>query len=91
MSDETKLKLYAIAITALRTADDQTVIGVQSVLALQEPNGDLQRDGLEAARAIFPEAEGWFNHFVNGIEVVQDFPIGPYSLTWQLKQGQDNA
>ena len=90
MTEETPLKLYALAITAMRTVDNQTAIGVQSMVALLAPGGDIQHDSLEAARNIFPESEGWYNHFVNTLEVPQDFPLGPYSLTWQAK-GQDNA
>jgi hypothetical protein len=86
MSDEQALKLYALAVTAMRTADNQTVIGVQSVLALLAPDGDIQRDGLEAARGIFPESEGWHNHFVNTVEVTQDFPLEPFRLTWQVRR-----
>jgi hypothetical protein len=90
MTEASTMKLYALAITAMRTADNQTAIGVQSVVALLAPGGDIQHDGLEAARSIFPESEGWFNHFVNTIEVTQDFPLGLHYLTWQVK-GQDNA
>jgi hypothetical protein len=88
MSDEQALKLYALAVTAMRTVDNQTAIGVQSVLALLTPGGDIQADALGAARSIFPESDGWYNHFVDAIEIVQNFPIAPYQLAWQAKRSE---
>jgi hypothetical protein len=83
MTEEPTLKLYALAVAALRTADNQTAIGIQSVVALLPEGIAVSEAGLQVARDIFPVAEGWGGHHVNATEITQGFPLDPYRLIWR--------
>jgi len=88
MTDESTMRLYALAVVATRTVDEQQVIGVQSALALIPEATPVQDIGQQAARDIFPESDGWEHHYVTATEVTQGFPLKPYHLTWQIESGE---
>jgi hypothetical protein len=80
------MKLYALAVSALHTAGDETAVGMQSALALLPEEVAVEEAGLHAARNIFPESEGWTDHFVSAIEITQGFPLEPYRLVWRIEK-----
>ena len=86
MSDEPTLKLYALAIVATRTVDNQTAIGVQSALALLPDGAHVEEASRQAAQDIFPESDDWTNHYATATEIKQGFPLEPYHLIWRLEK-----
>jgi hypothetical protein len=88
MIDEPTMKLYAVAAAALRKADNQTAIGVQSAVALLPEGVSVEEAGLQAARSFFPEADGWEGHYVTVTEITQGLPIEPYRLTWRAEKSE---
>jgi hypothetical protein len=88
MANEPTMKLYALAITALRTVDNQTAIGVQSAVALLPEGVPIEEAGLQAARDFFPETDNWGGHYVTATEIPQGFPLEPYRLLWRLEKSE---
>jgi hypothetical protein len=86
MIEEPTLRLYAVAVAALRTSDKETAIGVQSAIALLPEGITIEEAGLDAARSFFPEADGWSGHHVNATEITQGLPIEPYRITWRAEK-----
>ena len=86
MTEESTLKLYALAVAALRTASGETAIGVQSAVALLPEGAAVEEAATQVARDIFPESDGWGNHYFTATEITQGFPLEPYQLIWQAKK-----
>jgi len=80
------MKLYALAVVATRTVEGQTAIGVQSALAVIPEGVAAEPTGLQAAHDIFPESDGWGNHYITATEITQGFPFEPYRLLWRLEK-----
>ena len=88
MTEESTLKLYALAVAALRTADNQTAIGMQSVVVLLPTGITVDEAGLQVAHDIFPATEGWGGHYVTATEITQGFPLKPYRLVWRVEKDE---
>jgi hypothetical protein len=88
MSDEPKMKLYALSVAAIHKDEPPTAIGVQTAIAALPEGVSVQEAGLQVARDIFPEAEGWRKHYANVVEITPDFPLAPYRLVWHLEKSE---
>jgi hypothetical protein len=86
MSNEPPMKLYAISVAAMHEGGTATAIGVQSVIATLPEGTPVDDTGLQVARSIFPEHEGWTKHYSTAIEITQHFPLEPYRLVWHLEK-----
>ncbi len=84
MSDEPTMKLYALSVAAIHQGEPPTAIGIQTAIAALPEGVSVQEAGLQVARDIFPEADGWGKHHVNAVEITQGFPLEPYQLEWRL-------
>jgi hypothetical protein len=87
MSDEPKMKLYALSVAAMHKGEPPTAIGVQTVIAALPEGVSVEEAGLQVARDIFPESE-WRNHYANAVEITQGFPLAPYRLVWHLEKSE---
>lgn len=88
MSEEQTPKLYALSVAAIHQGEPPTAIGIQTAIAALPEGVSVQEAGLQVARDIFPEAEGWGQHHVNAVEITQGFPLAPYRLMWHLEKGE---
>jgi hypothetical protein len=86
MAEEPTMKLYMLAIAAMHTTGDQTAVGVRSALALLPDGANLEEASQQVARSVFPESDGWSNHYTNAQEIPQGFPLDPYRLTWRVEK-----
>jgi hypothetical protein len=88
MIEEPKMKLYALSVAAVHSGEPPTAIGVQTAIAALPEGVSAEEAGLQVARTIFPESEGWGNHYVNVVEITQGFPLEPYHLVWHLEKSE---
>ena len=84
MSEEPTMKLYALSVAAIQKGEPPNAIGVQTAVAALPEGVSVQDAGMQVARDIFPESDGWANHYVNAVEITQGFPLEPYRLKWHL-------
>ena len=70
----------------MHTGGEQTAIGVQTAVAALPEESPVEEAGLQVARDIFPESEGWTSHYANVVEITQGFPLDPYQLVWHLEK-----
>jgi hypothetical protein len=88
MTDEPTMKLYAFSVAALHAGGEQTAIGVRTAIATLPEGVPAEESGLYIAREIFPESEGWSNHYATAVEIVHDLPLEPYRLVWRLEKSE---
>ena len=82
------MKLYALSVAAIHTGEPPTAIGVKTALAALQEGVSPEEAGLQIARDIFPESDGWGNHYATVTEITQDFPLSPYRLMWHLEKSE---
>ncbi len=85
MSDESKVKLYAASFVAYREVNGQLTLRVKAGLVIAFSDDDAQRDGMEGARSVFPEAEDWKAHEVTLTEIPRDLSLGHYHVKWDAE------
>jgi hypothetical protein len=88
MTEEPKMKLYALSVAAMHKGESPTAIGVQTAIAALPEGVSVEEAGLQVARDIFPESDGWGNHYANAVEITQQFPLAPYRLVWRLEKSE---
>jgi hypothetical protein len=88
MAEEQTMKLYALSVAAMHMGEPPTAIGVQTAIAALPEGVSAEEAGLQVARDIFPESEGWSNHYANAVEITQGFPLSPYRLVWRLEKSE---
>jgi hypothetical protein len=88
MTEEPKMKLYALSVAAMQGGPPPTAIGIKTALAALQEGVSPEEAGLQVARDVFPESEGWGNHFATATEITQGFPLAPYQLVWRLERGE---
>ena len=88
MSNEPTIKLYALSVAAIHKGEPPTAIGVQTAIAALPEGASVVEAGLQVARDIFPESDGWGNHYANAVEITQGFPLDPYRLVWRLEKSE---
>ena len=88
MTEELKIKLYALSVAAIHTSEPPQAIGVKTALAALQEGVSPEEAGLQIARDVFPESEGWGNHYATVTEIVQGFPLDPYRLVWHLEKSE---
>ena len=87
MTEEPTMKLYAFSVAAIQPGE-RSAIGVQTALVTLPEGASVDDAGMFVARDIFPESDGWEQHYANAMEIVQGFPLAPYQLTWHLEKVQ---
>lgn len=81
------MKLYTLALAAWRIkADDQIDLRIQNMVGLMVGELELEQEGLRLARQLFPESEGWREHYVIPTEIPQGMQIGSFRLAWQTEE-----
>jgi hypothetical protein len=88
MAEEPKMKLYALSVAAIHMSEPPQAIGVKTALAALPEGVSVEDAGLHVARDIFPESEGWGNHYATATEITQGFPLEPYRLVWRLEKSK---
>lgn len=82
------MKLYALSVAAMHNGEPPSAIGVQTVIVALPEGVSIEDAGLQVARDIFPESDGWGKHYVNPVEITQGFPLAPYQLVWRLEKSE---
>jgi hypothetical protein len=85
MRDESTVKLYAAAFLAYREIDGQLTLRVTAGLVIAFSDDEAQTDGMDGARAAFPESEDWKNHEVFLTEVPRRLALGHYLVKWEAE------
>jgi len=80
------MRLYAISVAAMHNGEPPSAIGVRTAIVALAESLSIEEAGMDIAREIFPEADGWEKHYVNPVEITQEFPLDPYRLVWQLEK-----
>ena len=88
MSDQPKMKLYALSVAAIYNGEPPSSIGVQTAIVTLPEGISIEAAGIQVAQNIFPESEGWGNHYANAVEITQGFPLNPYRLVWHLEKSE---
>jgi hypothetical protein len=77
-----------MSLAALQNIDESAAnIGLNTALAALPDDVNADEAALYTARQVFPESEGWHDHYVRTFEVIQGFPIEPHQLWWELRDG----
>jgi hypothetical protein len=87
MTDEPIMKLYALSIAAMQSGE-RTAVGVNTLVALLPEGVSAEEAGIQVARDVFPEKDGWSNHYATAAEITQGFPLEPYRLIWHLEKSE---
>lgn len=81
------MKLYAFSVAAIQSGE-RSAIGIQTALVTLPEGASVEEAGLYVARDIFPESDGWGQHYANTVEITQGFPLAPYRLVWHLEKSK---
>lgn len=88
MSEEPIMKLYLFAVAAIHAGaeGEQSGISIRSALGLIPEGADIKDAGMQVAKSLFPEANGWVNHFAHADEMPPEIPLDPYRLIWHYEK-----